>query len=58
MGSQAGLPPDELPCGYLPNLRLIGEALNACKDEASATKAAITSKLKTILMVRPNRNTK
>jgi hypothetical protein len=41
-------------------VRLIGEALNACKDEASATndQAAITSKLKTILMVRPNRNAK
>jgi hypothetical protein len=39
---------------------ILGEALNACKDEASDTndQAALTSMLKTILMVRPNRTTK
>jgi hypothetical protein len=39
---------------------LIGEAINACRDEASGTndQAALARKLKTILMVRPNRTTK
>jgi hypothetical protein len=39
---------------------LIGEAINACTDEASGTndQAALARKLKTILMVRPNRTTK
>jgi hypothetical protein len=44
-----------------PAVRLIGEALNACKDEASDTndQAALTGKfLKEILVVRPNRTTK
>jgi hypothetical protein len=41
-------------------VRLIDEALNAGKDEARDTndQAAITSRSKAILVVRPNRRTK
>jgi hypothetical protein len=39
---------------------LIGKAINACKAKASGTndQAALTRKLKTILIVRPNRTTR